>query len=146
MTITEDVRRRVAASATNRCGYCRISAQFIYALMEIDYLLPIAKGGSDDEKNLWLACPRCNNYKRDEVSGTDPESQAVVMLYNPRRQRWWEHFRWNPDDLALIVGIIPQGKATIDTLKLNNPANLAFRRLLVEAGWYLPSDDSVKSG
>ncbi|WP_260441293.1 HNH endonuclease [Microcystis sp. M31BS1] len=32
-------------------------------MLEIEHIIPKAKGGSDDEYNLWLACRLCNGYK-----------------------------------------------------------------------------------
>ena len=35
-------------------------------LMTMDHILPRAKGGKTEEKNLQLLCKRCNNLKRDK--------------------------------------------------------------------------------
>ncbi|WP_416675394.1 HNH endonuclease [Egbenema bharatensis] len=32
-------------------------------VLEIEYIIPKAVGGSDDEENLWLACRLWNSYK-----------------------------------------------------------------------------------
>ncbi|MCY7332966.1 MAG: HNH endonuclease [Pseudanabaena sp. CAN_BIN31] len=32
-------------------------------ILEIDHIIAKATGGTDDEKNLWLACRLCNNFK-----------------------------------------------------------------------------------
>lgn len=64
------------------------------ARLEVEHLIPLAKGGTDDEENLWLACPICNGHKSDKVDAVDPETGATVPLFNPRTQAWWEHFAW----------------------------------------------------
>jgi len=69
------------------------------ARLEIEHLMPRAKGGSDLEFNLWLSCPICNRFKSDLISAVDPETGAVVPLFNPRDQNWFEHFVWSPDGL-----------------------------------------------
>ena len=35
------------------------------AHLEIEHIIPLAKGGTDDESNLWLACPICNGHKSE---------------------------------------------------------------------------------
>jgi 5-methylcytosine-specific restriction endonuclease McrA len=53
------------------------------ARLEIEHLVPIAEGGSDDETNLWLACPICNAHKSDKTRASDPETGETVPLFNP---------------------------------------------------------------
>ncbi len=61
--IPVEVERRVRATARNRCGYCLSPQHLVMARLEIEHIIPIAKQGSNDESNLWLACPLCNRYK-----------------------------------------------------------------------------------
>jgi hypothetical protein len=140
MTVSEHLRNHIRELAENRCGYCLVSAIHVYAPMEIDHLQPTAEGGTDNEENLWLACPRCNNYKSDQTTAIDPDTTERVALFNPRLQKWREHFKWNEDNPAQILGLTPCGKATIIALKLNNDDNLRFRQLLVSVKWYLPDE------
>ena len=56
------------------------------ARLEVEHIIPLAKGGADDESNLWLACPICNGHKSDKVTALDPETRTVVPLFNPRTQ------------------------------------------------------------
>jgi 5-methylcytosine-specific restriction endonuclease McrA len=42
------------------------------ARLQIEHTVPLAKGGPDDESNLWLACPICNGHKSDKTEGIDP--------------------------------------------------------------------------
>jgi AhpD family alkylhydroperoxidase len=57
--ISSAVADRVRAAARNRCGYCLSPQHLVMARLEIERITPRAKGGSDDESNLWLACPIC---------------------------------------------------------------------------------------
>lgn len=54
--------------------------------MEIDHIIPQAEGGSDEEANLWLACPRCNGFKGSQTHAVDPDTQQLTRLFNPRQQ------------------------------------------------------------
>lgn len=46
-----------------RCCKCGISGQ--YAQLEIDHIIPIAKGGKTTENNLQTLCHKCNTEKGD---------------------------------------------------------------------------------
>ena len=58
---------------------------------EIEHIIPTARGGTNDEDNLWLACRLCNNYKETQTQGQDPVSNQLVQLFNPRTQKWDRH-------------------------------------------------------
>lgn len=110
------------------------------ARLEIEHILPVAKGGSDDESNLWLACPLCNRYKGDKTAATDPETGQVTPLFNPRAQTWSEHFQWADDGLR-IIGLTPIGRATVSALHLSDDSDaLEVRSYWMLAGWHPPKD------
>jgi 5-methylcytosine-specific restriction endonuclease McrA len=73
-TISTALRQRVAAIARFRCGYCSAAQRIIGPLLEIDHIIPEARGGTSDAENLWLACPMCNSHKADPREALDPES------------------------------------------------------------------------
>lgn len=108
------------------------------ARLEVEHIIPLAKGGSDEESNLWLACPLCNGHKSDKVEAMDPVSQTAVPLFNPRTQRWWDHFSWAEDGLR-IVGMTPSGRSTVLALHLSDdPDALTVRSYWILAGWHPP--------
>jgi hypothetical protein len=111
------------------------------ARFEVEHIIPVAGGGSSDESNLWLSCPLCNRHKGDRTSATDPETGEQVPLFNPRTQRWSEHFRWS-DDGVRILGLTPTGRATAAALRLaDDPDALVIRAYWVLAGWHPPAGD-----
>lgn len=63
-----EIERRVCSSAQNRCGYCLSPQHLVMARLEIDHIIPLSAGGSDDETNLWLSCPICNRHKSNKIS------------------------------------------------------------------------------
>ena len=108
------------------------------ARLEVEHIIPRAKGGGDDESNLWLSCPICNRYKSDRTHATDPESKVKVPLFHPRRQRWSEHFPWSTDGLR-ILGLTPTGRATVAALHLDDDCDaLIVRSYWALAGWHPP--------
>src|SRR5208283_2754008 len=95
-SVAADVARRVRETARNRCGYCLSPQHLVLARLEIEHILPRACGRTSDESNLWLSCPLCNRHKADRTSAADPQTGSEVALFNPRHQRWSEHFCWSP--------------------------------------------------
>ena len=127
------------AAAQNRCGYCLSPQHLVMARLEIEHTIPLARGGTDDEQNLWLACPICNGHKGDKIEATDPETGLVVPLFRPRTQSWPEHFAWSDDGIR-VVGKTPTGRATVVALHLSDdPDALEVRSYWVEAGWHPPT-------
>jgi hypothetical protein len=88
------LRQQIAETARFRCSYCLTSQHVIGPLLEIDHIVPQARGGTDDEENLFLACPMCNSHKADRMEAIDPESETAVLLFNPRMEDWNIHFEW----------------------------------------------------
>ncbi len=136
--IPADLDRRVREAAEQRCGYCLSPQHLVMARLQIEHLIPIAQGGSNDESNLWLACPLCNSHKSDKIKGVDPDSGDAQPLFNPRTQRWRDHFRWSEDGIR-IIGLTPVGRATATALHFNDDADaLIVRSYWVLAGWHPP--------
>jgi hypothetical protein len=137
--ITAEIRWRVRQAAGDRCGYCLSRQEYVLGVLELDHIVPRAAGGTDDEANLWLSCRLCNAYKGVQTRARDPVTGRLVRLFNPRRQRWGNHFRWSADGVR-IVGRTPTGRATVGALQLNNVIAVAVRRNWMAAGWHPPVD------
>jgi hypothetical protein len=111
--------------------------RLVLGLLEIDHIIPKARSGTDEFENLWLACRLCNNFKGTQTDMLDPETDHRVRLYDPRRQKWSEHFQWS-DDGTRILGRTPCGRATVIALQLNNVIAVLVRREWAAAGWHPP--------
>lgn len=55
-----------------RCAYCGAHPPDV--LLEVDHIIPVAKGGENDADNLVTACQRCNRGKGAEPLSSAPES------------------------------------------------------------------------
>jgi hypothetical protein len=108
--------------------------------MEIDHIMPQSLDGTDDEENLWLACPRCIGFKAAQIEAIDPLTHKLVRLFNPRQQVWREHLAWQ-DAGALIAGITPCGRASVAAFQLNFATSVELRKILVRAGLYPPAEE-----
>jgi hypothetical protein len=137
--VPEAARHRIIEAFGNRCSYCLAAQQYVLSKLEIEHIIPVAQDGSNDEWNLCLACRLCNLYKSDQIEATDPISKAIVALFNPRTQAWSDHFQWSQDG-AIIIGLTPVGRATVEALRLNNEIGVEVRRNWVLVGWHSPSD------
>lgn len=138
--IPADLDQRIRGQAQNRCGYCLSPQHLVMARLEIEHIIPRAKGGSDQESNLWLACPLCNRHKSDKINGIDPQTKRLIALFNPRNQKWDEHFIWSEDGTR-ILGLTPCGRATVKVLHLDDdPDALLVRSYWVQAGWHPPKN------
>ncbi len=131
---------RVAQTAGHICGYCRTPEWIAGFRLSIEHIVPEAKGGQTVERNLWLTCHGCNEFKAARTHGRDPVSGKRVRLWNPRRQKWHDHFSWS-DDGTEIIGLTPCGRATVLLLRLNRPELVAARSLWVQVGWWPPVDE-----
>ncbi|WP_295578192.1 HNH endonuclease [uncultured Lamprocystis sp.] len=132
------LRERISVAAGHRCGYCQTDQRVSGAQMHVEHIVPRALGGSSQESNLWLSCAWCNSYKGIQVEAPDPNTGQKAPLFNPRGQRWAEHFAWDPA-ATHILGLTPTGRATVAALNLNNPYIVPARRLWVLAGWHPPN-------
>jgi hypothetical protein len=131
------VRRFVRLRAGQRCEYCRLheSDQPLLSF-HLEHIIAKKHHGSDDPANLALACLECNAAKSSNLSGRDIVTGRVVVLFNPRRQRWSRHFVWEG---ARLVGLTPCGRATIDVLNINARHRVELRELLIVGGVFPPA-------
>src|SRR5690349_16103205 len=100
-------RAAVRSRAADCCEYCqRRQATSPLIPLQIEHVIPRKHAGSDDLDNLGLACMECNLHRGSDLTGIDPDTGQVTLLFNPRRDRWDDHFAWV--DL-FIVGRSPVG-------------------------------------
>jgi len=104
--LEQQVRDRAGAI----CEYCRVPASLYDQPFHIDHIISRKHDGKTELDNLAFSCLDRNAHKGTDVAGIDAETGQVVRLFNPRTDRWTEHFAWNG---PLIVGRTPSGRVTV---------------------------------
>jgi len=126
----DDLRDFVRRRARDRCEYCLIPQEATpYFTFHVEHI--IAKqhvDDADDAARLGLACNRCNAYKGPNLSSIDPLTGQIVLLFNPRQDRWEDHFSLHGGE---VTGLTPVGRATVRLLNMN-----AEHRLVLREEWY----------
>ena len=119
--LKELVRRR----AGNACEYCRIPQDATPLIsFHIEHIVSRQHGGSDEPGTVALACDRCNAYKGPNLTSLDPDTNAIVPLFNPRQDIWGDHFAVRG---GIIRGVTPKGRATVRLLNMNAPRRVELR-------------------
>jgi len=131
--ISKSTKDKVYKRAKGFCEYCLSPFEFLPSPYNIEHIIPISKGGSNELENLALSCFGCNLKKLDKLSGIDPLTKQETKLYNPRVDKWTTHFTWNKD-FTLIIGQTKIGRTSIFILKLNRNELINLRALLVVFG------------
>ncbi|HEX3053169.1 MAG TPA: HNH endonuclease signature motif containing protein [Aggregatilineaceae bacterium] len=90
------LRRDVIERAGNCCEYCRVSQEDRVMPYEVDHIIAEKHGGATTSDNLCWSGYLCNGYKGSDIGSIDWEgSGKLTALFNPRQQKWDEHFRLN---------------------------------------------------
>ena len=122
-----ETRRQVVERARGCCEYCLVHQDFVASTHQVDHVIAEKHRGETALNNLALSCTLCNRRKGSDITSVDPETDEVVSLFNPRAQRWSDHFEV---DGVRIVGKTREGRTTVEFLRLN-----AFERLIERSEW-----------
>ena len=105
----------------------------LVALVEhqLDHIVAAKHGGETRLENLALCCAVCNKHKGTDLASIDPESGEMQRLFDPRRDRWHEHFELRGAEIVARTGV---GRVTVRLLRLNRTERLREREILLTAG------------
>jgi hypothetical protein len=142
--IPETIQAQVRQRAKYLCEFCHADEMWQYVRFNVDHVMPLSLGGDDSLANLTLACFHCNRRKTNRLTAIDPESATEVAIFNPRQDKWREHFIWSVDGL-LIVGVTAIGRATVVALVLNRERVRPIRAADREIGRHPPFDDPIQT-
>jgi hypothetical protein len=122
----------VRARAGDACEFCRMpQAAFPTLRFHVDHVIAKKHRGPTTLQNLALSCFTCNGFKGSDIASNDPRTGRLTRLYNPRRQKWSRHFRW---DGAEIRGRTAVGRVTVEILNLNDLQSVQTRASLIREG------------
>ena len=139
MSSRSETRQIVANRANFVCEYCLIAEADAYFKFQIEHITSRKHGGSSELKNLALACVFCNRYKGSDIASLIPETNRLTRFYNPRVDRWHEHFRLNG---VFIESLTDIGEATVRILQMNHDDQILERQVLSRRGRY-PSEAAL---
>ncbi len=140
-TLSSKVKKIVKDRAKGLCEYCVLPIFWAGYQFPIDHIIPKSKGGTDDPDNLSNACQNCNGCKHNKTEGFDIVTGQIVRLFNPRKDKWTDHFDWD-ENFSIIKGITPIGRATVSCLKTNQLEAVNLRLALFYFGVHPPKSDS----
>jgi HNH endonuclease len=126
------LRRLVYDRACEACEYCLVPEIAVLVSHEVDHVIAEKHGGQTDESNLALACTICNKHKGSDLASIDPISGEIVRLYQPRGDRWSDHFQLDCKN-GEIIPLTAIGRVTVRLLQLNRRERVEERELLIQA-------------
>jgi len=120
-------RELVIERASNVREYCQLPQSVQpFVSFHVDHVIATQHRPDDGLNNLCLSCQSCNLHKGTNLTTIDQGSNQVVRLFDPRNERWDEHFEIVD---FVIVGKTPIGRATARLLAMNAPARVELRQL-----------------
>lgn len=131
------IEQQVRARAREICEYCRIPALLYDEPFHTDHIIARKHGGRTVLENLAFCCLDCNLHKGTNIAGLDPLTGQLTRLFNPRSDRWSEHFAWSG---ARLVGRTPEGRTTIAVLEINDSIRVRARVVFIQEGVFPPSE------
>jgi hypothetical protein len=131
------LRREVIERAGNCCEYCRISQEDRVMPYDVALIIPEKHGGAVTLDNVCWSCYVCSGSKGSDISSIDRDgSGKLTPLFNPRQQKWDEHFRVDLST-GTIEPLTPEGRVTVSVLRLNDSVSVVhYRRWLIRLGRY----------
>jgi hypothetical protein len=139
--ISASIRQTVAERAGQRCEYCLFPQEAAFLAFEVEHIIAEKHGGKTHPDNLALACPYCNRFKGSDLGSIDPQTGRLTPFFNPRAQKWHEHFQFKGDR---ILPLTPEGRVTVAIMQFNHPDRILERRRLRQAGLHF-QPNSIKA-
>jgi HNH endonuclease len=125
--IPADLRRQVIQRAGSECEYCRFPQGATLLAFEMEHIVAEKHGGKTSLENLALACPYCNRAKGTDLGSIDLETNQLTPFFNPRTQRWEDHFKFEG---ATIASLTAEGRVTVLILQFNSSDRWQERKRL----------------
>lgn len=112
--LTPSLRFKILARDHFACQYCGRKAPDVE--LQIDHIVPIAKGGKTESKNLVAACKKCNEGKNSRMLLWDaPVLKEAEELEKYRKKRTTQLFEIFDEETKVIR--IKRNEAAVNLLK-----------------------------
>jgi len=101
--VTREEGLRILERDQHRCQYCGLdgAASFENALaMSVDFVVPRARKGKKDERNLVACCRSCNMIKGRRVYRNFDEAKSYVLAQREKLRKAWETRKTAPAGAA----------------------------------------------
>jgi hypothetical protein len=105
--VTREEGLRILERDQHRCQYCGLdgTASFENALaMSVDFVVPRARKGKKDERNLVACCRSCNMIKGRRVYRNFDEAKSYVLAQREKLRKGWETRKTAPVASASVSG------------------------------------------
>lgn len=128
------LRAKAIRRAKGYCEYCRQpdDRDLNAYSHEVDHVISRKHSGKTALDNLAYACFDCNRHKGSDIASIDPQTGELTYLFNPRRQEWYDHFRY--DETGVLFPLTAVGRTTAALLRLNAPIRVQARADLIANG------------
>jgi hypothetical protein len=136
--IGPELRQQVATRADFLCEYCLIVEEDTFFGCQIEHVISLKHGGSSTPDNLAYACVFCNRHKGTDI-GSISESGEFSRFFNPRTDRWADHFQLVGIRIEPITTV---GEVTARILQFNHSDQIFEREALNAVGRY-PSSSAL---
>ncbi|HSS51654.1 MAG TPA: HNH endonuclease signature motif containing protein, partial [Thermoanaerobaculia bacterium] len=140
--IGAELRQLVADRADRLCEYCLLHEEDTFFNCEVDHIISKKHGGASVADNLAYSCLFCNRSKGSDISSVVPGASCIVRFFNPRIDRWSDHFRLESDGIT-IAAVTEVGEATSRILRFNQGDRLLEREALRTSGRY-PTEAALR--
>jgi hypothetical protein len=131
--INAELRRLVTARSGYICEYCLIAEDDTFFGCAVDHIISERHSGPTERGNLAFACVFCNQAKGSDIGPINWDSKTFVRFFNPRTDRWSEHFTLSG---ARIEPLTPIGSVTARILGFNTVERILERQTLMDEERY----------
>lgn len=138
--VSAALRRLVIERAERLCEYCLIHEEDTFLGCQLEHIISEKHGGATISENLALACVFCNRAKGTDIAALSPRTRTLSRLFNPRTDRWSEHFHMDGVRISALTDI---GEATVWLLGFNSRDRVMEREALIKVGRF-PSPPARK--
>lgn len=133
--VSAEFRRLVLERSGNRCEYCLIHSDDTIFGCQVDHIISENHFGVTNTDNLAMACAFCNRFKGTDIGSIAVSTREFTRFFNPRTDRWNEHFRF---DQFQIASLTPIGEVTLAILQFNHVDRVLERQVLHLDGRFPP--------